>query len=90
MWEDVGFATVTGGGRILSATLSCKIHSYSLVGTLTIMWMTSLGGCVGKILKTVFEGPNVFANFERSGPRTSIRSMRVSSGSAAIGLESLG
>ena len=29
-----------GKGRILSATLSYKIHSYSLVrGTFTIMWM---------------------------------------------------
>ena len=77
-------------GRILSATLSCKIHSYSLVrGTFTIMWMWSLSGCVRKILKTVLEGPNLSANFERSCPRSPIRSTRVSSGSAAIELESL-
>lgn len=75
-------------GRFLSATLSCKAHSYSL-RTFTIMWMYSLGGCVGKILKTVLEGPNLSANFERSCPRSSIRLARVLSGSVAIGLESL-
>ncbi len=78
-------------GRILSATLSCKIQSYSLVrGTFTIMWMYSLGGCVGKTLETVLEGSNLSANFERSCPRSRIRSTRVPSGSAAIELESLG
>jgi hypothetical protein len=44
-------------GRISSATLSCEIRSYSLVRvTFTIMWMRSLGGCCGKILKTVLKG----------------------------------
>ena len=90
----VGFEIVTRlkvVGRVLSATLGCKIHSYSLIcGAFTIMWMLSLRGCVGKILKTVSEGSNLSANSERLCPRGPIRSTRVSSGSAAIELESLG
>ena len=79
------------GGRISSATLSCEIRSYSLVrGTFAIMWMQSLEGCVGKILNTVSEGSNLSANFERSSPRSLIRSTRVSSGLAAMEFESLG
>ena len=80
-------------GKKASGRLVCdqgKLHSYSRVrGHVTIMWIWSLRGCVGKILKRVSVGPNLSANFKKSCPRTSIRLTRESSGSAAMGLESL-
>ena len=76
-------------GGTSSATLNYKIHSYSLVrGTFTMMWMYLLSGCVGKILKTLSTASNSSANFERSSPRSLIRSTRPLR-LAAIELESL-
>ncbi|SRR6266550_9211963 len=60
-----------------------------VVGAFTIMWMLSSEGRVEKIRKSLCVDSNLSANVERP-PRDAIRSARVLSGTAAIGLESLG
>ena len=73
-----------GGGRAVRHAAFTSIRGSPAYGALTIMWMWFLEGWVGKILKTVSTEFGLAANFEKSDPRDSICSTRVSSGWASM------